>query len=63
MPLFLIIVGFILRRLAPSLFYMLAIAFLAFLIIAAIGGIREKEFGWKEGLMTVINIIIVLWLM
>lgn len=63
MPLLLIIGGIVLRSIAPVLFYIVAIGFLAFLIYTAYAGIQDKEYGWKEGIASGIYAIIILVLM
>ena len=63
MPLLIIVGGIILRSIAPVLFYILAIAFLAFLILTAYLEIKDKNYGWKEGIASGIYAIIVLVLM
>jgi len=63
MPLLIIVGGIILRSIAPVLFYILAIAFLAFLILTAYLEIKDKNYCWKEGIASGIYAIIVLVLM
>jgi len=63
MLLVLIIVGLILRSVAPTLFYIFGIVFLAFLIYTAIAEIKDRNLGWSEGLASGFYIIITLWLM
>lgn len=63
MPLLIIVGGLVLRSIAPVLFYIVAIAFLAFLIYTAYAGIQDKEYGWKEGIASGIYAIIILVLM
>ena len=63
MPLILIIVGIILRSIAPVLLYLLGVAFLAFLIYTAYAGIKDGEYGWKEGIASGFYVILTLILM
>ena len=63
MLLVLIIIGMFIRSCYPTLFACLAIGFLAFLVITAFAGIKEGKFGWKEAIVTVFYIVVILWLM
>ena len=63
LPIIIIVGGIILRSIAPVLFYILGIAFLAFLFITAYAGIAEKEYSWKEAIATGIYVLIILVLM
>jgi len=63
LPIIIIVGGLILRSVAPWLLYLLGAAFLAFLVFTAYAGIREKEYGWKEGIVSGIYALIILILM
>ena len=63
MPLLIIVGGMILRSIAPVLFYILGVAFLAFLAFTAYIEIKDGGYGWKEGIASGIYAIIILMLM
>ena len=58
-----IVGGLVLRWIAPGVLTFLGVLFLAFLILSSCAGIKEKEYGWKEALSTLVHILCVLWLM
>ncbi|MBR6505119.1 MAG: hypothetical protein IKT41_05400 [Clostridia bacterium] len=63
MLLWVIVIGSILRWYKPGLLYICGAIFLAILFITACASIKEKEYGWKEGLITSLYAITVLVLM